>query len=36
LKEISQDEIELCHMERPTLYKRGEFVADERIINYDK
>ena len=36
LKETSQDEIELCHMERPTLYKRGEFVADERIINYDK
>ena len=36
LKELSIGEIDFCETKEPTLYKRGEFEADERIKNYDR
>ena len=31
LETLSENQVSNCYMEKPTLYKRGEFKVDERI-----
>ena len=36
LSELTWEEVEHCYMKKPKLYKRGEFVVDKKIKNYDE
>jgi len=36
LKGLSYEDLQLCEIKEPKLYRRGEFKVDKRIKNYDR